>query len=105
VALTPLDVLTKHGIDPDKAITIWEDLKEKFEIRAHGPRYMVDSSDTEITVRADNNPMLWYISTDQQAYRLDDADWVSGKLPAGREAQIALALVDISAGRLRDVTR
>jgi len=106
MATMPLDVLTANGIDPDKAITIWEELREKFNWTPI-PRYFVDSDATEITVRADNNPMLWYIGTDQSAYRLDGGPFEPGSqgFVSGREAQLALALIDISAARVREVTR
>jgi hypothetical protein len=70
------------------------------------PRYNVDSDNTEITVFATGNPMLWYIGTDQIAYRLD-GDTVPGSVgfPSGREAQLALALTDIGASRLHEITK
>ena len=101
MALTPLDVLTNHGIDPDKAITIWEDLREKFEFSRISDR---GSHEVDVTIRTGGNPMLWYIGTDQRAYRMDDQNYHGETLPEHREAQIALALTDISARRLRDVT-
>lgn len=101
MALVPLDVLTKHGIDPDKAITIWEELKEKFDFRPVEHR---NSHEVDISIRVSGNPMLWYFGTDQRAYRMDDQNYHGETLPEHREAQIALALTDISARRLRDVT-
>lgn len=61
---------------------------------------------TDITVHATGNPMLFYIGTDLAAYRLDDVTVPNSMgFPRGREAQLALALVDVSASRLRKVTR
>lgn len=60
----------------------------------------------DITIRATNNPMLWYVGTDRVPYRLDEGYPPNSQgFPSGREAQIALALVDVSAARLHKVTR
>lgn len=60
----------------------------------------------DITIRATGDPMVWYIGTDKAPRRLDDGFPPNSQgFPSGREAQIALALVDISASRLHKVTR
>lgn len=101
MALTPLDVLTGAGIDPDKAIDIYEHLKQKFEWSpiTHRPENEVD-----ITIRCSGNPTLWYFGTDQRAYRMDEPIYAGDFMPSVREAQIALALIDVSADRLKDKT-
>ena len=110
------------------AIAINEELKQNFRIlapaapwetdaealaaeqRRVAPDPVVPPSDvieaTDITLRASGNPMLWYVGTDQRGYRLDDG-LLPGSMgfPSGREAQIALALTDLSASRLHDVTK
>lgn len=60
----------------------------------------------EISIRVTGNPTLWYMGTNLQPYRLDD-ETVPNTVgfPSGREAQIALALTDISASRLHKVTK
>lgn len=59
-------------------------------------------SQVEITIYADKNPTLWYMGTDMQARRLDEPPF---ELPWNkREAQIAMALLDLSASDLRAKT-
>lgn len=124
------------GNDPadthDLAIAIAMDLKESFRISRPPAPWATDAetfdavppvprapivltppipeplpaNHTDITVRAENNPMLFYIGTDRTAYRLDDVTVPNSMgFPHGREAQIALALTDISASRLHEVTK
>lgn len=61
---------------------------------------------TDVTVHLSGNPMLFYMGTDKTAYRLD-GDVLPGSVgfPSGREAQLALALTDLSASRLHRVTQ
>jgi hypothetical protein len=113
MAETPMDIIKTHlgnkfaGIadTTDLAIDIFEELRSKFTITAKAapaPRQWVDGDSTDITIRADNNPMLFYIGTDQTAVRLDDMT-PGDRFPL-RERQIALALIDLSANTLKDQT-
>lgn len=136
MAETPLDIIMRHltdertsvasGNDPsdthDIAIAIFEDLRKNFRIIAPAAPWATDAetldaarmpipeqrpaNHTDITIRAENNPMLWYVGTDRKAVRLDDG-FPPGSVgfPSGREAQIALALTDISASRLHKVIK
>ena len=56
----------------------------------------------EIKIRVTGNPMLWYMGTDLQPYRLDTL--IPGDRVPLRERQIAKALIDLSADGLRDQT-
>lgn len=101
MALTPLDVLTAAGIEPDKAIEIYETLREKFDWESIHDR-MSDGA-VRIAIHVTGNPMLWYFGTDQRAYRLDaPTEFPTLEQMDQREVQIAKALCDVSAYDMRD---
>jgi hypothetical protein len=101
MALTPLDVLTAAGIEPDKAIEIYETLREKFDWESVHERMEDDS--LRITIHVKGNPMLWYFGTDQRAYRMDEpVEFPALDSMSQREVQIAMALIDVAAFDLRD---
>ena len=119
MAEMPMDIIMKHVNAilnakwlPDGAPDAVElasnlncELRDKFHISALEPMPKPPEGTQEATIRLTGNPMLWYFGTDLVARRLDDGPVFGSTLPSGREAQIALALTDISASRLRDVTK
>lgn len=113
---TPTDIIARHldlavnsgdgAPDPDTlAAIIAEELKQNFRIVSHAAPDFKDG-EIEFCVRLTGNPMVFYYGTDKQAYRLDDGFPPGSRgFPSGREAQIALALADVSASRLHEVTK
>jgi hypothetical protein len=124
-----MDIILKHLVEerekvesasghmdvPALSVAIWQELQENFRITAYAAQgeesartpIMVPSlpeGTEDITIRASGNPMLWYVGTDLRARRLDDGPMFGGGAISGREAQIALALTDIGASRLHEVT-
>lgn len=116
------------GNDPadtvDLAIAINEDLRREFRIIAPPVPWATNAETAQfgrqepillmpphpeprpanhddITIRATNNPMLWYVGTDRVPYRLDEP---GGGTPNVREASIALALIQLSTPNLRNNT-
>lgn len=119
MAETPMDIIARHldlAIEsgdgaPDAvtlAVIINDELREKFTITSNEEIVTptLKDNEVEICIRITGNPSLWYMGTNKQPYRLDD-ETVPGSVgfPSGREAQIALALTDLSASRLHEVTK
>jgi hypothetical protein len=127
MALTPMDIITKHFNQilaskwlpdgaPDAAelaIELNEELKRNFRIVALAEPWeesartpvmvpLPPQGAEDITIQATANPTLWYFGTNRQPIRLDEL--VPGNLFPLRERQIALALIDLSANTLRDQT-